>query len=671
VQSFTWYLNRLRTMSPAEVGWRVSSMMRDHADRWRVTRGTYPTAQDAGVARALLEPPPFRVTDVAVRDAAAAPILAPAHEERLVREADQLAAHRLSFFNVVDGHLGDPIDWNRDHGNGVPAPTGFAAAIDYRDYRVTGDAKMVWEPNRHHHLVVLGRAYRATGDCRYAQSVRDQLESWLDQCPYGTGMNWRSPLEQAIRLINWVWALDLVRESGVVDDALRARLLHAVYLHLWDVTRKFSQGSSANNHLIGEAAGVYVAASYFPALSHAAEWRAKSRAILCREIAAQTFADGLNCEHALGYQLFVIQFFLFAGIAGRRNGDDFPEEYWATLERMFEVVARLGEAGPLPMFGDADDGYVLNLGAGPGDVQALLGVGALLFNRRDFKTSSCLGEPAVWLFGADGCRRFSAMAAPEPRALESHAFPSAGYYLLQSGGPAPADRISVFFDCAELGFGAIAAHGHADALSVVVRAFGEEVLVDPGTYDYFTFPEWRRYFRGTSAHNTLVVDGCDQSVMSGPFMWGSRATARCLAWAPDADGGTAIGEHDGYRRLDDPVGHRRSVALDRGARTVTIRDDVDMRATHQLSFYFHLGERCEVVDQTAHSCAIAIGSHKVVIAFDESVRFEVRNGSRKPLAGWASRGYHRKSAITTLVASLTASGPMRLTTRLRFEPDAF
>src|SRR4029453_10619991 len=138
-----------------------------------------------------------------------------------------------------------------------------------------------------HHLVVLGRAYRATGEARYAEALVEQLQSWIDQCPFGRGMNWRSPLELAIRLINWVWAVDLVLESGLVAGAFRSSLRRALYLHLWLITRSYSRGSSANNHRIGEAAGVFVATSYFPDLDESGRWRRESQRILEEEIGAQ------------------------------------------------------------------------------------------------------------------------------------------------------------------------------------------------------------------------------------------------------------------------------------------------------------------------------------------------------------------------------------------------
>jgi len=47
----------------------------------------------------------------------------------------------------------------------------FCGSLDYRDVNEAGDCKFVWEPNRHHQLVVLGRAYRLSGETRFAQAV--------------------------------------------------------------------------------------------------------------------------------------------------------------------------------------------------------------------------------------------------------------------------------------------------------------------------------------------------------------------------------------------------------------------------------------------------------------------------------------------------------------------
>ena len=294
MQTLSWYVRRARAMSGAELTWRLQSMARDAADRCRLALDLQPKAEVAAGA------PPLPVTPAAVGcwGGSAVPPERLLWSERLVRDAEAVAAHRLSFFNLVDRPLGDPIDWNADHETGKRTPLRFAASIDYRDIRVAGDAKVVWEPSRHHQLVVLGRAYRATGRVAFAAAVAEQIESWIDQCPFGRGMQWRSPLELAIRVINWSWALSLIHPSGVVSGAFEARVLGVLHQHLWDITRKYSRGSSANNHRLGEAAGVFIATTCLPALRHDT-WHEDSRGMLCAEATLQSHPDGGTREQAL------------------------------------------------------------------------------------------------------------------------------------------------------------------------------------------------------------------------------------------------------------------------------------------------------------------------------------------------------------------------------------
>lgn len=649
-------------MSPEELAWRMRSEIRDVVDRFNFSLGRYPK-RDVVITNAEDGDwePGFRVSDFQVGKWA----YPDAKEDEvqwyrtLIKQADQLVRHKFSFFNLKDHYLGNPIDWNRDHGSGKKAPMLFAPSIDYRDFQLTGDCKLVWEPSRHHQLVVLGRAYRAGGDIRYAEEVVKQIESWLRQCPFGRGMNWRSPMELAIRLINWVWAIDLIRDSGALTVDMRKRVLHSVYLHLWEITRKYSRGSSANNHLIGEAAGVFIATSYFNGLPDSFGWRKESRNILSREIIAQTYPDGCTREQALGYQLFVLQFFLIAGIVARHTGEDFPAAYWSRLERMLEFAGALTEGGGyLPMFGDCDDGYVLDLGNGPADVRGLLSAGAVLFDHSYFKDGAgSYTETARWLLDDSSREQFAGITGlNQDKKLKSLAFPEAGYYLLQYGTRGSLDRVSVLFDCGELGYKSIAAHGHADALSFTLRVFGMDVFVDPGTYDYFSFPEWREYFRSTRAHNTIAIDGIDQSEMLGSFMWGRKADARCIRWEPQAQGGTVAGEHDGYTRLTDPVIHRRTLDLDGESRTLTFRDEIMARETHEVSVHFHLSEFCSVSRLSTNTFEISVGDGMVTLEMDQRLVVRTLTASEKPIGGWVSRGYHQKVAGTTIIGSANSKG---------------
>jgi len=671
--SLAWYAHRLRAMAPTELAWRARNTLRDFVDRWllgwRSRRAARPRRAAPGsrnghrLELAQLEVGGWANGHCSAWQRAAA--------ERLGGRADRIQAGRLSLFDLEDYAVGSPLDWNREPKHCVPVPRRFAPRVDYRDFRVAGDAKFIWEPNRHHQLVVLGRAYRATGELGYAQAVVAQWERWLEQCPFGLGINWRSPLELAIRLINWVWTLDLIAPAGVVTPRLQERILSAAHLHLWEISRKYSRGSSANNHRIGEAAGVYVGSCYFHELRGAPRWREQSRQMLCAEMLAQTYPDGGTREQAMGYQLFVLQFFVLAAALARRVGDEFPATYGARLREMFEFVGALREGGDhLPMLGDSDDGYVLDLDADPHDVRPWLAIGAVLLREPKLKCrAGPYAEGAHWLLGPESEAEYARLETfASPRPLVSRAFANSGYYLLQSGPCDSPARISVLFDCGRLGFRSIAAHGHADALSVTLRAFGRDVLVDPGTYDYFTYPTWRDYFRSTRAHNTVTVDDLDQSVMLGPFLWGARARARCVEWAPAPCGGRVAGEHNGYCRLPNPVLHRRMVEVDGERREVRIADELTGRGRHQAAVYFHLAEHCRLVAHEGNRFEIDADGGRVRIELDARLTTEVLCASETPIAGWVSRGYHRKAPSVTIIGRAAFTGTQRWHTRITIGP---
>ncbi len=641
MQTLKWYGRRLRSMSPQEIAWRLNSKLRDVVDRLRFASGLYPSFKNtqSDLDRGFTCGP----TGALGGDY-------PEHWHLdLLARADLLCENRFTYFDLENVFHGRPVDWNRDHSAGQQSPLTFAPAIDYRDFSRIGDCKLVWEPNRHHHLTVLARAYAISHDERYARAVVEQMESWLEACPFGRGMNWRSPLELGIRLINWVWALDLIRDSGLCSKQFHDRVMQSICLHIWEITRKYSQHSSANNHLIGEAAGVYVATSYFRSIAQAEKLRLEAREILCRELLAQTYSDGCTREQALGYEIFVLQFFLVAALVSRATGDDLPQEFWARLEKMLEFVSALAQGGPLPFFGDYDDGYVLDLGSGPCNYVDVLAIGSALFGRPDLCANLNLQvEAFCWL-----PLRLQPPApdASLPVTLKSRGFPQSGYYLLQSG--AGEESISVMFDCGELGFGSIAAHGHADALSFTLRAFGENIFVDPGTYDYFTYPDWRRYFRGSSAHNTIVVDNADQSEMSGLFLWGDRAKARCIEFVVDQETAMVCGEHDGYC-LSNGCVHRRTLRISENK--LSICDEIKGAGSHKVEIFFHLATNCSVSRSGDAELEIETIHGTISLCMDSKFYIEILRGSEEPVGGWVSPSYHKKLPSATIVGRATIKG---------------
>ena len=151
--------------------------------------------------------------------------------------------------------------------------------------------------------------------------------------------------------------------------------------------------------------------------------------------------------------------------------------------------------------------------------------------------------------------------------------PTPGWSLLRTP-PERGPEIWCRCDGGPHGFLSIAAHAHADALSLEVRHDGVEMLVDPGTYCYHGEPEWRSYFRSTRAHNTICIDGRDQSVSGGPFMWTKHAHSVSLRDESIGRGDQAwAATHDGYKALPGGgVRHQRVVRLRADDHTLVVSD---------------------------------------------------------------------------------------------------
>ena len=179
---------------------------------------------------------------------------------------------------------------------------------------------------------------------------------------------------------------------------------------------------------------------------------------------------------------------------------------------------------------------------------------------------------------------------------------------------------------------------------------GLEFLIDPGTFAYHTEAPWRRYFRGTAAHNTLSVDGQDQSQPGGNFMWLRKARAGCNLWSPAAEEDLFEGWQDGFMRLADPVMHRRRIALDKVARRVVIEDSLQMAAEHDIDLFFHCSERCEV-EPAADGFTLRQGGTAISLKLPQAAgaSAQVYHGSTAPVQGWVSRRFDQKLPAPAIV----------------------
>lgn len=478
-------LTRLLQMSPAEIGTRV----------------------EQGFSRRWSNPPACRLIP-----SSSTPVF-PEPPPYSVKQAEKICRHRFDLLGYKDLDYGTPIDWHFDPVHNKRAPRKPWHQIPFLDFDRIGDHKVIWELNRHQHLVTLAQA-------GFRDELLAQWTDWQRENPYPIGINWASTLEVAFRALSWLWVRHLIGD-------FHPDLMPALHLHGWYIERFLSTYFSPNTHLLGEAVALFAVGTACPQIADAPRWQARGWKILLQQAEAQVRPDGFHFEQSVYYHVYALDFFEFARILAMKNGIAIPESFDRTIARMRDALAAISQAGRPPNFGDDDGGHVIG------------------------------GQ---------------ALAAPGPQ-FGSITLPSAGIYTMTS------QTSQLFIDAGPQG-ALTGGHGHADALSIQLIVNGRPTLIDPGTFCYVC-PE-RDRFRGTAAHNTLQVDGRDQSQPKGPFAWSGMPETTVDHWYTGQSFDLFAGHHNGYH----PVIHHRWV-FNLKSKFRLIRDVVTGPLRHQLDIHWH------------------------------------------------------------------------------------
>lgn len=557
--------------------------------------------------------------------------------ELLSLASRMMGEHRWRLLGYGEKGFGrENIEWLRDPLSGAQWPLDYHASLSLAS-QDGSDARVLWELNRLSHFIIMGRAFRVSGDERLASEFFAQCESWRGQNPLGLGPNWACAMEVALRAMNLLAAFELFLSSTLLDEDRLGLLLTLLDQHGAHIRRNLEFSYiSTSNHYLSDVVGLFWIGLMLPELADARQWRDWALKEMLSEMDKQVLADGADWEASTGYHRFVLELFLYSFILCRANQIKIEDRYWQRLRAMLEYVsAYLRPCGRAPLVGDTDSGQVMPLRARSADDHAyVLALGAVVFDEPRFKDQSLpIPEELLWMMGEQGLKSYQSLEAAR-EGVQSQAFTEAGIYVMRRGD------LYLLFNASGNGLDGRGSHGHNDALSLEVSACGRSFIIDPGTYVYTSDVRERALFRSTRYHSTIEVDGAEQNRTDEqmPFVMGDEAHPRVLVWEAARERDRIVAEHDGYARLPQPVTHRRSVVFDKRAGYWAISETLTGEGEHVFRTRCHFAEKLEVsihADKIVRACDKMTGALLVLVPVDEPESAEIEEL-------FASRDYGEK-----------------------------
>ena len=398
--------------------------------------------------------------------------------------------------------------------------------LNYKGRDDIGDARINWQLNRHHQFVLLAKNYYLTNNKNFMYELTSLFDSWNKENPFLYGISWASPMEVAIRCINWVYCYYFIYKTDINNSILEKLEMGIINMSNY-VYKHISKYSSGNNHKVVELGCVLLTAI----LTNNTILTNKVFSLLSRELEQQNYKDGVNKEQSLHYEAFFLETIsLSAKLLKDSNYDISP--WKETILYMSKYISDCLDSSNLAIeFGDNDEGYIIRLGKETNYYKYVVNLSNKLFDIPNSLEYS--SETLQILLGQ---KEFNQNYHFNKISL----YKDGGITLIRN------NNHLIGIDHGTLGYGSIAAHGHADALSFQIILDGNYFLIDPGTYIYHINRIKRDYYRSTINHNTVCINNMNQSEILGPFLWGKKANTELISFNNNDDKLYLSTKHNGY-----------------------------------------------------------------------------------------------------------------------------
>lgn len=565
-------------------------------------------------------------------------VLTVEEEQKIILSADGYAEQKLNLLGTeINGEK--DIDWHLDYSSNYRFPERklFFKIKPVPEEGV--DIKLPWELSRFYHAPALSLAYRFTGNEKYFHALRNQIIDWIEKNSWKRGVNWACAMEVAIRACNWLLALDLSGNGFEkhITEVKKKKILTNLYLHgkhIFDNLEYYPTLTS--NHYISDLLGLLYIGIYLPETPSSKKWRNFALRELEKEIRKQVYEDGADFEASICYHRLALEIFFYAALIAKKADLSFSNDYLKKLHKMFYfVLGTIKPDGKAPQIGDNDSGRIHILYPREVlDFSYLLTLGSIFFNDENLKVQEFELPPEVKiLFSPNENRKWKSLKSTSIYELQSKGFKNSGIYVMRN------KKDFLIISCGPNGQNDNGGHSHNDKLSFELQVNGDDLIVDPGTGVYTSYPEIRNIFRSTSSHNTVRIEREEQN---GFYDWTvfsmqDDAKAICDRWEVDENIDIFEGHHSGYLRLSCQALHRRKIIFEKKKRSWLIEDMVKGKGMVLIEWFYNLHPEVNLKINTG-KILLSKGSSEVELRFNPSngLKVEIEDSKFSPEYGLIS-----------------------------------
>ncbi|MFD0673662.1 heparinase II/III family protein [Cohnella sp. GCM10027633] len=489
------------------------------------------------------------------------------------------------------------------------------------EYRFDGDIDWhvksqshLWRYNLHYfeYGIELGYASKIEPHNEsYYETFKALVDSWIKGNPrLGIGDGWH-PYTISLRLVHWAYAYDLFRSRIDQDPAFKSRFIQSyakqgLFLYdnvEWDVL---------GNHVIENGRGL-VFAGLLLDIPLSAKLLNKGCRILWWQLEAQVLPDGGHYERSPMYHQIVLKDYLEVIRLLRIYNRPIPSEVNRKVQEMLLFHDRtLHPDGDIALFNDSAFGIAPSASSI-----------RLLAEEAGFKEAYATDLRSTLLDDLLVSGKLLGNRDTEQSGIVPFAAKETGYFT------AVKDDLFIIADAGASCPDFLPAHAHADFGSFELSVGTRRWIVDSGVYHYQG--EYRNVFRGTAAHNCLMINQTNQSDVWGNFRLASRAKPTYVQWEDKPDIWSISAVHNGYRRFGvTPI--RKMFLLNRNI--LIVLDEITGKKGFEANSLVHFHSGIEVVPSGSFFQSVADDRTMFIYPFgSDRLNAKLQTGMYSPQFG--------------------------------------